>query len=290
MGKTIIVTDSASDITVENEKAYGIEILPYTIAFGEEIYVSRKDYDNEKLYQMLEECEEIPKSSQITAFAFEEKIAEYYEARYTDVVFVLINSMGSATYNNCLMAIDNFFDEHPEAEGKFNVYNHDGRSYTGAYGYPVVQAAKMNQEGKSVEEINNYLADTLKKRKIYFGIYDLKFAGKSGRIPSAAAFLGDKLGIKPIMKIWDREITTAGTCRGEKKLILKLAQAAVADMEEGSEYQVVYGNDEKCRDALVAKMTEMVGYGPVECYQIGAEVSINSGPKVSGVIFMSKEL
>lgn len=285
MEKILIVTDSASDISVENEKRYHIDVIPFTIAFGDEIYTSRKDYDNEKLYKMLEECVEIPKSSQITSFVFEERLAQYYEEGYTDVAFILINSMGSATYNNCHMAVDSFFEEHPEAEEKMRTYIHDGRSYTGAYGEPAVRAAKMVQEGKSMKEINDYLADILKRREVYFGIYDLKFAGKSGRIPSAAAFIGDKLGIKPIMKIWDREITTAAKCRGEKKLIVKLAQMAVEDMEEGSEYQVVYGNDETCRDEMIAKMTSLVGYGPTDCYQIGAEVSVNAGPKVAGVIF-----
>lgn len=288
MEKIKIVTDSASDISVENEKAYGIDIIPFTLAFGEKVYTSRVDYDNEKLYKMLSEYDGIPKSSQITSFAFEEKLNQYYEEGYTDVIITLINSMGSATYNNSMMAIDSFYDEHPEAEGKMNIYTHDGRSYSGAYGYPVVEAAKMEKEGKSVKEINDYLADILKKREIYFGIYDLKYAGKSGRIPSAAAFLGDKLGIKPVMKIWDREITTAGTCRGEKKLIAKLAQMTVADMEEGSPYQIVYGCDEGCRDDIIKKMTQLVGYGPVDCYQIGAEVSVNAGPKVAGVIFNVK--
>lgn len=290
MGKIVIATDSASDISVENEKAYGIDIIPFSIAFGEDIYISRKDYDNEKLYQMLEECEEIPKSSQITSFAFEEKLNQYYEDGCTDVIFVLINSEGSATFNNAMMAMDSFYEEHPEAEDKMHIYLHDSRGYCSLYGQPVVDAAKMLQEGKSVKEINEFLTDTLKKRKIYFGIYNLKFAGKSGRIPSAAAFLGDKLGIKPIMKIWDREIVTAAKCRGEKKLIAKLASMAAEDMIPGTQYQVIYGNDPTCRDEMIVKMTDLVGYGPNECYQIGAEVSVNAGPKVAGVSFDSKEL
>ena len=90
-------------------------------------------------------------------------------------------------------------------------------------------AAKMAQEGRSVEEINAYLEESIARRRIYFGIYNLKYAGKSGRIPSAAAFIGDKIGIKPIMKIWDHEITTAGKCRGEKKVVSKICDMAIAD-------------------------------------------------------------
>ena len=288
MEKIKIITDSASDISLEDEKRYGIDVMPFTIAFGEKVYTSRVDYDNERLDQMLEEFPEIPKSSQITSFIFEEKLNQYFEEGYSDVIFVLINSQGSATFNNSIMAAESFFEEHPEAEGKFHIVSHDGRSYTGAYGYPVVQAARMLEEGKTAREINDYLAEILKKREIYFGIYDLKYAGKSGRIPSAAAFLGEKLGIKPIMKIWDREIVTAGKCRGEKKLIAKIASMAVGDMEPGTPYQVVYGNDHSCKEDMIRKMTELVGYGPDDTYQIGAEVSVNAGPRVAGVIFCAR--
>lgn len=101
-----------------------------------------------------------------------------------------------------------------------------------------------------------YLKDELPKRRIYFGIYGLKYAAKSGRIPSAAALVGDALGVKPIMKIWANEIVTAIKCRGEKKLMAKMVDVTVEEMEPGSEYQVVYGNDETVRDELTARMTE----------------------------------
>ena len=85
-------------------------------------------------------------------------------------------------------------------------------------------------------------------------IYDLKYAGKSGRIPSAAAFVGDKLGIKPIMKIWDHEILTAAKCRGEKKLVAKICHLVLEDMEPGTPYQIIYGDNPLPRD----EMTEMM--------------------------------
>ena len=120
------------------------------------------------------------------------------------------------------MAVDMLIEEHPECEGKMHIYSHDGGSYSAGYGELAVMAGKMAQEGSSVEEINAYLEEKIAHRRIYFGIYNLKYAGKSGRIPSAAAFIGDKIGIKPIMKIWDHEITTAGKCRGEKKVVSKI--------------------------------------------------------------------
>ena len=140
-----------------------------------------------------------------------------------------------------------------------------------------------------MDEITAYLSDILPKRRIYFGIYGLKYAAKSGRIPSAAALVGDALGVKPIMKIWANEIVTAFKCRGEKKLLAKMADVSAAEMLPGSPYQIVYGCDDVCRDELAAKMTEKVGYAPDDFFQIGAAVASNAGPKVAGVIFMVKD-
>ncbi len=289
MGKIRIVTDSASDISAEHEKKYNIDIISYTAVIDGKAYVARKDFDNEGCYALMAAHDEIPKTSQITAFQFEEVYYNYYKDGVTDVIITLINAEGSATCNNAKMAYEDLLEDHPECEGKIRVYVHDSRSYTGAYGHVVIKAAEMLESGSSVEEINAYIEDAISHRRIYFGMYSLKYAGKSGRIPSAAAFVGDTLGIKPVMKIWDHEITTAAKCRGDKKMLIKTMNMAIKDMIPGSDYQLVYGNNPDALKVLEEKITEKLGYGPTENYQIGIEVSANSGPEVIGVIFDAKE-
>lgn len=289
MSKIHIITDSASDISVESEQELNIRVLPFPVILGGDSYISRIDFDNQGFYELMDRYpDEIPKTSQITPYEFETIYQEEYDAGYTDIVLVLINSGGSATCNNAKMSIDSFFDEHPEYKDRFNIYVYDSANYSGAYGYPVMVAAGMAKEQRDISEITAYLDKEIPRRRIYFGIYALKYAGKSGRIPSAAALIGDKLNIKPVMRIFDHEITTAVKCRGENKLINKIIEETVKDMEPGSEYEVVYGNDTECRDVLIQKMTETVGYPPVCSFQVGAAVAANSGPKVVGTIFNIK--
>lgn len=289
MGKVIIMTDSASDISEKEEKELGIKILPFPVVIGGRSYLSRVDFDNEGFYKLMAENDDLPKTSQITAYQFGEVYKELVEQGYTDIIYVSINKDGSASYANAQQAADQFEEEYPECAGKCNIYVFDGIGYSGQYGYPVVVAARMAQEGKDAKDIVWYLREELPKRRIYFGIYGLKYAAKSGRIPSAAALVGDALGVKPIMKIWANEIVTAIKCRGEKKLMSKMVDVTVDEMEPGSEYQIVYGNDKTVRDELTARMTEKLGYGPSDYFQIGAAVASNAGPKVVGTIFNVKE-
>lgn len=288
MEKIKIFTDSASDISFENEKALDIEMMNFNIAMGEKSYTSRVDFDNDTFYGLMAEYDGIPLTSQITAYQFQEMYEKYYKEGYTDLIGILINSEGSATYGNSVMAYDLFLEDHPEAKDRFRVHNIDSRSYTGAYGYAAVEAAKMVKAGKSVEEILAFANEWVSHVVVYFVPYSLKYAGKSGRIPSAAALVGDKLGIKPAMRIWDHEISTAFTIRGEKKVVKKIADKAASEMKKGAPYMVIYGDKAELRDQMAAAMTELAGYAPIDAYQIGAAVASNSGPTLVGVIFQEK--
>ena len=74
MEKIRLITDSASDISYEDEKKYDIRVLPFEVVLGEKSYVSRVDFDNEGFYELMAQNDEIPKTSQITPFAFQEQI------------------------------------------------------------------------------------------------------------------------------------------------------------------------------------------------------------------------
>ena len=289
MGKIQIMTDSASDISYADEREYNISVIPFPITLGDKTYTSRVDFDNQQFFSLMAQYDEIPKTAQITPFQFQEIYLQQARSGVTDLVLVLINSKGSSTYDNSVQAIDLFYEEYPEYRDVLHIHSFDGMGYNALYGSPVVHAAKMCAEGASLEEILNYLTDILPRRQIYFGIYDLKYAAKSGRIPTAAAFLGTALNMKPVMNIFDRSITTAAKCRGERKLVEKVAEMSIAAMEPGSPYEIVYGSDSSCMEELRRLMVQQLGYEPAAVYQIGAAVAANSGPRVVGAAFTRKK-
>ncbi|MGN1134102.1 MAG: DegV family protein, partial [Oscillospiraceae bacterium] len=270
MAKIKIMTDSASDISYELEKENDILIVPFKVVIGGESYVSRVDFDNEKFYKLMDENDDIPLTSQITVTEYMDIFENLYNEGYTDVINVTINSNGSATCGNSKMAAEQFIEEHPDAKGKFRVYTIDGRSYTGGYGYAVIQAAQKAKKGTPAEEIVNYVTDWVNNCRIYFAPYSLKYAKKSGRIPSAAAFAGELMGLRPIMKMSDGAITTVGKVRGDKAINPKIIDFTLKDMIPQTPYSIVYGNDKAVADELAAAMTKKLGYPPAEYFQIGA--------------------
>lgn len=80
-----------------------------------------------------------------------------------------------------------------------------------------------------------------------------------------------------------------GQTRYFGKLVEKVAQMSIADMEPGSPYEIVYGNDPARLEELRQLMVQQLGYEPAAVYQIGAAVAANSGPRVVGVAFTRKK-
>lgn len=281
-----IITDSVSDISLEEELSYGVRVLPFPVVIGGKSYLSRVELSNRDFFELMEQYpDEMPSTSQITPFGFQQIMEEEVAAGHEELIFVLINGRASATYTNACMAKQSFFEENPSLTDRVKIEVVDSRGYMTIYGVVVVEAAKMARNGAAFEEVADYVRQALEKRMIYFSMYSLKYAARSGRIPSAAAFVGDKLGMKPIMKIFDHEITTAAKVRGEKRMLEQLVEMACRDMKPGSAYQVMCGSNLEDRQTLQQILEDRLGYGPTGGYQICPAIAANSGPRAVGVSF-----
>lgn len=285
MSKIKLMTDSACDLTAQQEKDCNIKMMNFKVAVGDDSYTSRIDFDNAGFYKIMEGYDGLPSTSQITEYEFENAFEELYNDGYDAVVYMSINKNASATYDNACMARNSFFENHKEAVGKFNIGIVDSRNYTCAYGYPLVQAAGMIERGADFDEIVRYLNDWAENVMIYFAPYSLKYAKKSGRIPSAAAFVGEMLGLRPIMKIYDGAITTYDKVRGDRAVVPRIVDHALETMIPQTPYCLIYGSDESILKELEDECIKRFGYPPEFATQIGAAVAINAGPVVAGVMF-----
>ncbi|MBE5814092.1 MAG: DegV family protein [Clostridiales bacterium] len=283
MLKYCVYADATADIPKDVQKRFKIGMLPIPVTIGDRSFMSGEELENEEFYTMLEESDTLPVTSQITPYVFEELFQKEYDAGTEELFLFLINAKGSATYNNAIAMKETFFEEHPGAKMQIRLF--DGASYSAGYGYPAIITSQMLEMGMSADEAEAYARQLIASQCIYFGLYTLKYAGKSGRIPGAAVFVGEALGIKPIMKIRDHAITTESKARGEKKLVKEIVKMVASDMKPKTPYQVIYGSDENALAEMLAEMEKKVGYPPQYVFRIGPAIAINAGPKVIGVTF-----
>lgn len=94
-----IVIDSASDMTQSEAEELGIVMLPMEIRFQDETYLDGVDLTKEQFYEKLIESAELPKTSRITPYRFEEAFEEIV-SKGDDGVVITISSKLSGTYES----------------------------------------------------------------------------------------------------------------------------------------------------------------------------------------------
>lgn len=288
MQKIRLLTDSASDISPENEKELDIKILGFPITVGDKGYIERESFTAKEFYEIMEDYEGIPATSQVTTYRYIDAYKEIFKQGYTDIINVTISSTGSNTYNAAIMAKNTFYEEVPEAKGKINIHIVDSCNYSAVYGYPITQAAVKISNGATVDEILAYLDDWLSCSSLYFVPYDLKYAKKSGRLSAAAAFVGEMLGLKPIIRVTNGISYIDKKIRGEKNVIPSIVERIVTDMVPHTPYIILKGDVEEYPEALAQELTKRLGYPPEQKIYIGASVATNGGTKVAGIVIKGK--
>lgn len=284
MSKIKIMTDSASDIPFDKEKELDIHVLNFPVVVEGKGYHERADFTYEKFYDILENCDQIPSHSQINPIEFSEVYRKYYDEGITDLIYVSINSKGSATYSNAVSSREQFYSQYPEAKETYNIHIIDSKTYSALYGYAVVEAAEKAKKGSSVNEIIAFIEDWVKSVRIYFVTYDLKFAKKSGRISAAAAFVGELMGLKPMLTFEDGESLILKKIRGEKAVIPEIIKMAKENMVPNTPYLILSGNRPDKTEELRKDAKKAIGYEAAGQYLIGPTISINSGPQIVALI------
>ena len=282
MANITIITDSASDISQNNNK--GVTVLPMTITFGEENYEDGVSLTPDSFYMKLIESSALPKTSQVSPYAFGQayenalKSADY-------VIVITLSSKLSGTYQSACIAADDY-------DGR--VFVIDSENVTVGEQILIDYALSLIDKGIEVNTIVSQL-NTIKKRIRLVALLDtLEYLKKGGRISSGAAFLGNVLSIKPVIAIVDGEVSFLGQARGSKQGNNFLIQQV--DTYGGIDYSLpVLLGYTGCSTVLMDKYIKdssslWEGRIPVpDIIQVGATIGTHIGPGGIAVAFFSKE-
>ena len=279
------VTDSAADIPRALREELDIQVLPFPIAMGAKELQDGYDFTPEQFYPMLLAAKQIPTHAQLNPFVFSQCFPETFQAGYSCLIYTAINAKGSATYQNAVQAREEFYEDYPEAKATFHIHILDSRTYTMGYGWAVLQGARMARDGAGEEEILAYLQDWIDHVRVLFAPLDLRFAKKSGRISAAAAFMGDALGLKPIMTFEEGDSKVLSKVRGEKNVIPALLELCQKTRAPGTPYLVIEGNNREQAARLEEESAKALGAPAEMTYPIGGVIAINAGPNLIGLVY-----
>ena len=200
-----IVVDATSDMTPE--VAAKVKIVPMTITFGDQEYVSGVDMDAHRFYEMLVESDVLPTTSQATPFAFEEAFQEAL-SQADEVVCITCSAKLSGTHQSAVIAAGEF-------PGKVHVVDSD--SIAVGLGILTEYALSLAERGFNGEEIVWNLLQKREKIRVLALVDTLEYLKKGGRISATVAFAGGLLNIKPVITLTGGEIRMLGKARGSRQ-------------------------------------------------------------------------
>ena len=198
-----IITDSASDITQEEALKYNIDVIPLSVSFNGVAYKDGVDISKVEFYNKLIESPEIPKTSMISSFIFEEYFDKYKDE---EIIYIGLSSKLSNSYNQALIA----------AKEKNNVYTVDSLNVAMGQRVLVEYAIRLRDKNIEAKEIVKLLNDNKERIEVIALLDTLDYLQKGGRISKTVAFAGKILTIKPVVGVKNGKVELIGKARGSK--------------------------------------------------------------------------
>jgi DegV family protein with EDD domain len=275
-----IITDSASDITDNNREE--LIILPINITFGEEEFQDGVTLTHRMFYEKLIESDELPVTSQVPPFTFEE-IYRKVKAQGDRAIVITLSSKLSGTWQNANLAAQEYED---------TVKVVDSENASIGQRALVEYALRLIEKGLSYEEILERL-ETDKSRIRLIALLDtLEYLKKGGRISKAAALAGSLLSIKPVIAIQGGEVAILGKARGSRQgnnlLAEQIRQTGGIDFE--MPFVLGYtGFSDVMLQKYIADNEALWKHSvdALETASVGGTIGTHVGPGAIGVAFFS---
>lgn len=277
MGSVRIVTDSAADLPPDLAAAAGIEVVPLTVRFGSESYVSGVEMSTEEFWAKLRSSHEAPATAAPSAGDFQERYAKLVADGATGIVSVHLSSKLSATYQSAVVAAKEITDVPVEAV--------DTLAVTAGTGLMALRAAERARSGASAQEIASEL-EALRSRVHLYGVIDtLEYLRLGGRIGGAQALLGTMLKVKPVISLADGVVEPIGRVRTRAKALEHLAEL-VRRHSGDIERLVVISGEAPDTEQLIS-LLEPLKVDPADVWTLGPIVGAHAGPGVLGAVFIT---
>ena len=274
MTKIKIVTDSSVTIEPELVKQLDITVVPLSVMIDNVVYSDADLKEEGKFLQLMQESKNLPKTSQPPVGVF----AETFEDLSKDGSQILAIHMSHALSGTVEAA------RQGASLSTADVTVLDSSFTDQALKFQVVEAAKLAQEGKELEEILSHVEDVKNHTELYIGVSTLENLVKGGRIGRVTGLLSSLLNIRVVMQMKDHELQPIVKGRGAKTfkkwlddLITSLSERSVAEI--GISYSGSADWAKQMKETLQAYVEK-----PISVLETGSIIQTHTGENAWAIL------
>lgn len=295
-----IISDGSCDLAPELAEEKKVTIVPFYVSFDDEHY-QREIVDigiRDFYQQMVDNPKVYPKSSMPSVQDFADAFLPFVEAG-TPVICICITTKFSGSLQSAMNAKEMVLEEHPDAR----IAVIDSTVDTVLQGLYVLEAVRLRDNGVNFADSVKRLEEIKSTGRIFFTVGDIEYLKHGGRIGKVASVAGTVLGIRPVITLKQGEIFASGVGRSRKSTVAKSRSLLLAYLKEQNadikDYSITVGfgydyeEAVKFRDETLEAL-RAEGYSISEdelpIYQIGATISVHTGPYPLGFGVMEKSI
>ena len=278
--KTVIITDSTSDIERDILKQLDVQAVSLKVIFGDESFIDGVDLTKKEFFAKLSQSSVNPTTSQPSP---EDFLAVFNQCKQQgcDVVYIGISSVLSGTVQSARIA--------KEMCGYENIYIVDSLTTTAGLDILVRVACQMRDSGADARTIAQELESLVPKIRLYAYVDTLKYLVRGGRLSKTAGAIGGALGIKPLIAIADGAVLSIGTARGQKNAYEKLCNIVNdADIDTTKPMMLTFTENEENMHLLEMYMVEKGVNYPWLYSEVGTVIGTHVGPGAAAVAYFVK--
>lgn len=286
----VIITETTADLPASYIEENGLIIAPLYYQIEDTVYGEEKHMELKEFFDAMRNGA-TPTTSASNPDTLRKRYLEIINSG-KDILHLAFSSGLSCSYNNASFVANDISEEYPDA--KITVI--DTLCASMGQGLIVNSAVQMKKQGKSIDEIAEWIEAKKLNLCHQFTVDDLIYLYRGGRLNKSSAILGTIINIKPVLHV-DNEghLVPLSKVRGRKKSLNALVDNMVAALE-GYDYDVenewVYISHGDCQEDaeyVKAQIEERIGVKNFMINYLSPTIGSHAGPGTVALFFYGNE-
>lgn len=271
-----IVVDSASSITPEMAQAFGIDVIPIRVSFGEQTFLDGVSLDAAGFYQRLRANSTLPVTSQPSAGEF----LAHFDALTAggDEVLCIVLSSG---LSGALASAQAARDMLPER----SIHIVDSWAISAGQTLLAMAAVEQAAAGQPAAAIAAHLEKLRARMRTYLVLDTLDYVRRGGRVSGVEALVGTMLRIKPIVHMVEGRLVVREKVRSKARAIERMLDLVEAEIgRQTPTWCGVAGTD--CMDEVLSleeTLRERFNCTRLWHAEAGPAIATHGGPGIVGL-------
>ena len=284
----VITADSNSDLLEDYIREKQIGIIPHYydlegVTYGDEVNLTPKEFYDKMRAGLM------PTTMASNPEVIRRTFQNYVDQGF-DILHISFSSALSGGCSNVMAGARDICEENPGAK----IVVLDTLNASMGEGMFIMKAVQLKEEGKSLDEVVDWLEQHKMEFCVRFTVDDLNHLYRGGRISKTTAIIGGMINIKPILYVNEEgKLVPLTTARGRKKSLNVIFNDMLESMgkyrDEEDTICIAHGDAPEDVNYLADLIREKLPHKKIVINYISPSIGSHSGPGAIGLCFMGEK-